>query len=769
MSLISSPCSTDKLCRSAVTLVQQIHLLTKLDFHSLNSHSEEQLMRSKILDHALKRQNVFGRTGQVSATALRLFHSIVVSDRSGKLTTFLVEKVKLLDFVVNTIKTHSDDSAINAAFMLLSTMYVWSRLTCALVSRHVPPPICALLFATKCVSSGDANAIASSLPACSTASYALYPGAHVLPVPYYDHENTSIAYAPTKAVIESTKPQEKDFQPSFIFPQQTSSLINKIEALDRSHIPKELPCEKSIYNLGEQQYGIAEDVIPLAISLSGRTFDNDYDVPILHPAIFKALRLTEVLRFGSRKQHVVMMEEVESQKHAELTWDATEYGSELYIDTPTQDSLEAQLIERFSAGGSNQWQLFITAAPTSAQSVLHRGVMNLEVVSDDERDTGMRIDATECYWTIHESESYESMVESGFTGSAGKGVYGSEESAAQEAKLYTPEQWKESHRMKVTFGEVDSITGDLAMVIVRKYDPNAQPLAPEGRPVPTSGRRKSTGVHEAWELRGKGFEFGFSGVIMLSQVVDGETVEALGGAFVLLKPGMASAALEGHSIDPFSQLAHLPVKLGPLADIEIENRASEHYDLDLSLLLSRLVTTFRSFASNHDSMLGIDFEALIGLNENQYADLVLGWTWYPDPDHEDPIGIWGPFRVSYALQVLKDMEAARLEIISWSRDERDADLRVFERFKLPSPVGPQGDLLLYCLNYKPNQVAKFSEKEMRRSGERNLWSGSEEDWNAILPLHFKWVTRLNLFEVIGMNIETAVAFTWSWLREDLGD
>lgn len=265
----SNRSSNEDTPANPVELVQQIRLLTLLDRKPFESdyrvNPPSNVLQNAIM--ALGPNTLNRRMVIVSAAegAISIFSAVVAADRTGDLTRRLIEDSCMIEYLINTIKSSPEtrNELVKSALSALGTLYVRSRLTCALVSRLLPPSFTTMLYQSK-VADG-----AISLGACAYASYILYPGAHDLACP---KQSTGLPRAtPCAEAKEALVVRDTDINPVLVFPQHSSDFFLLEEVADgwgQSEEAHELPIEKEAFNMALVPYGTHNNPIGEAIAFA---------------------------------------------------------------------------------------------------------------------------------------------------------------------------------------------------------------------------------------------------------------------------------------------------------------------------------------------------------------------------------------------------------------------------------------------------------------------------------------------------------------------
>ena len=705
-----------------------------------------------MLEAAMRYKNsIMTRSFDVSPCEIAaiVFNSLIMADRTGDLIAHLIENCAILDFLWEIIRAHTDleNGVPNAALACFTNLYLRSRRTCVLVSRFLPPPLASTFALTKTLQVEDVPKYLGLATAAWT-SYALYPGAHTLPVPKMG--TLSLTYLENP---DTLKVRDEDFQPAVVDPQFASKIAlveSKTDPWGKTGNTKEQPITKTHYNLDNVEYASADDPIGEMLAIAAM---------MVEPAEEDNEMLDPILKSGSDfMKKLLAFSENELNEFSDTltaeTEEAAERGEKFQEDAEIEFGVAEdpfgievlrkqaeQLTERFSTA-NGEWQLFLSF--TAIQPVLHRGILNMTFEAPDVEAIGE--DAEEApiaeatgFWTLASKETAASIRESAISGQE---AYGSASDAKNAAGLYARDWWKQTHSFSLENGALNLSDGIFKADIIRDSNESEDDVTSKKKSV-RGKKKKPTQSQEAWVLNGDAFEFGFMGALIAT--ID-DHPRPIGG-FLLLKSDK-HAGKEGHmqltEDEAFDRLAHLPVQYGPntSADIYAPTWPTDQGHIhsleeltDLRLQLAAIASMLSSCASNARPMPFMDASYLIGTQDD---DALLNAIFFPDPTREDPQGPWTNYRRNFASQALQDSNAIRNTMMQVCDAELRRDFEFIRTLSIPVLGNlPTVFLPRYAyLNYNASQVSD------------NL---TEENWNAALALFYKWISRLHFFEFCGVS------------------
>lgn len=749
--LIASDTSDAEVPKNPVEIVQKIHALTQLNRTEMpyNLVTSIPMIESSML----AKRSIMTRSPNISACEITatVFNTLIMADRTGDLVAHLIENCAILDFLLQVVRCHTDleNDVPQLALACFTSLFLRSRRTCALVSRFLPPPLAMIFSLTKALPIEDIpKYLGLATAACS--SYALYPGAHTIPVPKVDADG-GLTYLEN---LDIFKTREEDFQPAVVDPQYSykGALVeSKTDQWGKTGETKEPPIAKTHYNLDNIEYTSQDNPIgemlangSMLVELGDEDEDNVLDARLKETAremaVMRALSNNEDDDFHDAK--IAEIEEAEERGESYKEDAEIEFGvAEDPFGAEVQRRQAEQLRERFSTS-NGEWQLFLTFI--GSQPVLHRGILNMTLEAPDEEAVGE--DAEEApiaeatgFWTVGAAETYESIKESARNGQE---AYGSADDAKHAASLYARDWWKQTHAFSLENGALNLANGIFKADIVRESADTGAAAAPSKKKAARGKKKKP--FQENWTVNGDAFEFGFMGALVSE--VEGQAIPI--GGFLLLKSDKLAGQggrMQLTEDEAFERLAHLPVQYGPNTSAVLymppftpEEQATHTLEefSDMRDQIASSGAIFAACASNALPMVHMNTTCLIG---SQDDDSMLDALFFPDPVHEDPLGPWTTYRREFAAQCLRDTNFVRGSLTSYCETELRRDLEFIRGLSIPLiKVLPHVFIPRFAtVNFRPSD--KMSD---------NL---TEENWNTALALFYKWATRLHFFEFPGIS------------------
>lgn len=444
-----------------------------------------------------------------------------------------------------------------------------------------------------------------------------------------------------------------------------------------------------------------------------------------------------------REEAVERGEVLEVDKH-------TGFGEDPFGATALRAKAE-KWAERF-ATADNEWNLYICMSKPASEAVVHRAVLKLGInVPEDENFQTSDVTANG-YWTIDEKENLSSIEESGSVG-YGAGAYGSPDDAAASAKLFTPEWWCETHAITLD-GRLDLSFGVLQLTIDRNSTESEDAPTKRGKRVLNTKSKEP--ANEVWQLTGQSFEYGFRGAVEATSD-DLPNGQDLVGGFLLLKADVSSsnAMADDFGLRAFQQLAPLHVKQGPLADIHLMPLDAPDSE-EREIAFEQLSVSMRAYmvsSANHHCLEVLTTASLVAA---QAPIPLFPALFYLDPVNEENDGPWRILRTDFAQHAYQDVEGLRRALLQSFKHEMARDLQFLQSLTLPTSVKMTFAPLANLLN---PYVVDLETLELRPQH----WTISEEQWEKLLTIYYKWTHRLRMFELIGVPITKALVFLWNYL------
>ena len=732
---------------------------------------------------------------------LRFFSCIIIGDRSGKLTTELVEN-GILDFILNTMRTNTDFENSELAMVNLSLMYTRSRITCALVSRYIPPPVAKAVALARGVKE-DVTDVAYGLYAAAAASYVLYPGAHSMTLPSHRVTLGGISEIITTDFEQVSKHRPGDFQCALLRPSYCSLLASNFMLKDGfDKVPKkEFEVDKTRYNIDHLMLastvarGVVMDVgLDPQYDMNGELVPTD-DEEASEMAI---LNIYETI-VQEQSQYEALKDEEEFKELGiddESDIAAIEKAVNLSLETKSPSYVDPQrallkekpqrLVDRYSAA-DQEWLLIAVFPGTESESVLHRGLLRITLSLDS--SPGENNLAMKGFWTVDAEETMEAIKENSLfeTGQYGYGEanQSSEEDSSSQDHTATKESWKQNHIFNPEGGGYLDISGDAVRFEVR---------------------RKSG---DLWVFDGSGNMNGFAGGIYKTKVDDEdneheeddeeddddeEEEKVLIGGFLLLKPEHPhpSVPFGKEDLNAYERLAHVPLKVGPLVDPTFAAFPSEWNEdpvmdgdgdgdgdgeeggaitLEAEFsALSQLCCTVTTASTNSEALTAVVEDQLWNSHSELeiFIDVLRDLLLVGDEENEEVyywngnfamIG-WRHRRFEFGARALSDLLTIRTSIVNHCKNEEvDEDIRTLRdvaeaNLAHNAPIkSPSPDYIFSCFTVAQNPLMDYLDKD-------KLARIDELTWQNALLTHYKWASRLQLFEVAGLCDFRALRYTY---------
>lgn len=753
--------SDEGIPKNPVEVVQKIHGLTKLRREHWKTGGNVAFPQNLILEHAL--HLVGGRVynshilADSVEVAVSTFAAIVIGDRTGDLTEYLVNECMMLDFVLNVCKTTTDVSNMIAqkAANCLTNLYLRSRRTCALVSRFLPPTMAYVFSLTRIQQESDLADYAS-LAVAAYASYLLYPGAHEIPMPKVVDQKL-VYEIPEDALVR----RPSDFKVSLIYPHIASEDLQSFDNFGQTTTPVELDAEKELYNLDMLEYGTNPNLVGemyangemidrAAAAEDGDNNEEGLD-DLIDPDLADIMRNARYL-VNATKEEINNFEDRLADEDEAAEEQGIQVDSKTYFgvgeDPLARKALRtdfANLTEKF-ATANGEWRLYISIFSSDCQMITHQGIvkMQLELDTNEEGDTGIGMEAgveAEGFWTIGAEESITDIRNAAKTGT---GIYGSVEEAAATASLYNKSWWRETHAIRFEEATLDLLRGRLEALIARGQaeDESQGPVKYAGGKRTAAKKAKKQKRVEKLAIQGDAFEFGYRGAV-LCENESGEFVTC--GGFLILKPDASTESeMAITEVDVFDRLAHLPVKFGPLAGVDLqplpETPQPDDEDGDIDILFGQISTAASALvtATVNSKSLFTNLTAAVFIGA-EADESMLPFIFYPDPENESVDGPWQTIRKQFALQALQDCLALRSGIVACYMQEAKKDctaLMVLEP-------------LLRATFSHIDPFYDFSEVPVERLQALSI---NHQQWDAALIAYHKWIARFRATEISHLSV-----------------
>lgn len=626
---------------------------------------------------------------EVPTIAWRLAVSLICADRSGKLTSQLIEN-GLLDYVINTIRTDSVSEHIDLAFTILAALYTKDRSLCAQVSRFLPPTVARTLgFAHR--SAGDAADSAIGFAASAMASYALFPGAHSFALPNCKPTETGRVQfiADDLDAVSASRPGE--FRGAVVQPGYGS--MHRVVYMVSDFLEPVRPEGSTV----EMEFLSLDRVLEPSTS----PLRSIADIMVMHQASL---------------EQVSFLDRLEAEDE-----NPTPTRADSEFKPPSNDAA----VERFAAAGG-EWLLFIVFSHEAFDNVLHRAVLRVSMEPQPQGTTEYPLEASG-YWTIGASDTIESMTESAtFCRDQYHPDFVGHRSNSARDDNKRKENWKETHALQL--GEATLSSEGMIEALIERED------------------------GEVWMLKGSGYGLGYFGGI---HIMDEDSNDRLIGGFSLLKPESADPSGVGlDDLNAYERLAFASLKVGPLSHPSYSSYpnylTTEEGDR------AQQIETFNRLADQH--LANTVHEALevcrLSINNWNFETVVVeeepptliispvfDLFFVPDPLREMPGSPWQQRRAFAALGAFDALQ-----------DERSQVCQIFER-EVQSDLAHLMPLLsLLATAYFPESKNQATLVDISSVMDAAAWKKA-------VQIHLKWVARLSLYEVAGMDLVRAICYT----------
>lgn len=763
--------------------VQQIHALFRLNrswWEQPQKFLVPQLEISNAVTWNLSSSNtdIFSRTCREKTPegVWRLFMSVIAGDRSGKLTRQLVDN-GILEYALNSVRTDVVDSQAELALASLCLMYLRSRTTCALVSRFLPPDVAKALARSLSGTEESLDTI-MGLHAAVAASQVLYPGcthSFAYPRMQIDAESGQVSFE-SPDFEELLKPRPEDFQPAAIELSYTSLLNSGLSANDFCDIvpQKEMRVDKERYNLDFQKRSVAalepsQEAIDELLEGGAEINDSLQEELALSKSYEEYFE--EEDHYNNMRTHEEQMNEaMEGMTMDQVKKKLADMVEGIEPETPSNSHFRSmddqyrslipensRLAPRFAAA-EEEWQLFVVFSGPYSDSVLHRGIARLRISDSTPSSDDWNLEGSG-YWTIDQSESYEKVGENALFG---EGRYVRAEPSDSDSSVPSStsdhpdsqaakDSWKKNHFFQVSGGLVDMAEGLINFDILRGDEADSE------------------SEECLWGFTGSGFMFGYQGAIRRASIDEetGEEEDTIIGGFVLIKPEFAHEGAVGkEDLNAFERLAHLPLKIGILSDPdhstfpsawddvpEVELEGDEEPRDPGDVILAEIDSMTEWASKFHTVSQNISFDAVVNIDlgelEPALRDLQLlqemtpsYWRLFFNTDFEmEPINsIWKDRRLGAAHTAIAGLALLRKTLCTSLRDELDRDFILLVPF-----YGGE-----YSVGY-PSHDARCYDKKREDNVAAHIVGEKLEAWKMAQVVYFKWVSRLTLFEVVGLD------------------
>lgn len=730
--------------------------MTKLrleDWREVPAHTFPSNMLDLVIAKRFDATNL--RDPAVAATEvyLSLFGTVIAADRTGDLTAYLLENCTIFDHILNAIKTNTDGEhdVPGIAIGCLTSLYLRSRRTCALVSRYLPPPL-AWTFALTKNTVDEETSIYFGLAAAAMTSYVLYPGAHDLATPTLVDGSL--------VLVEETDRFEKregDFQPVILDPQHSANdllLESSTDLWGKNGDPDELPMDLVYFNMNKISFGENPAAIGEALATAAMLDEPDQgEDPPVDEDLLANHRMMVLWRKHSQHENEDFeeahdQEEADAKERGEHIVDSVvEYGvaeDPFGAESLKRDSKKA--LERFTTA-NGEWRLFLTFHEENpAMSVIHQGIINMTLDEIDETasedDMGVTdISESSGFWTIDSRESMED-VKSGAR--QRNGNYGFDENAKSAEQLITRERWEKNHAFSFENGTVDLRYGFIRAEVLRGGS-KSESGASRTNAKKTGGKKAKRTKAEKWILRGDSFPFGYQGRLYY----DAGDGAGPAGSFLLMKSEDTGYA---NDLSAFDRLAHLRLQYGPLAKVNIDPEWTPELGLteeelsDCTFQLTAVAAILHGIGSNNQVTARIEDDVLLGSEQKETLFSVI---LFPDAIYEEPRGPLYKFRRAYAFQLLRDTNFLRSEIFRMSQPLEDISII------RPFMVAPTIENLHACFSPYARETHVSLPKQFPLSA---------MEWEKVTTIYFKWVARLRIFELAGVPVHRGIGILISMFQ-----
>lgn len=640
------------------------------------------------------------------STVWRLFGTVIVADRSGKLTQALIEN-GILEYLTNSLKTDPalGHGAIGLGALVL--LFIRSRHTCALISNFMSPSAANIFIQSQPETSGYSSDVVMGAVAAITASQFMYPGAQSEALPRFSTEKLAFE---TSNFDQVSRPRPGDFQCAMVEQSYFSLHVAGYIANDNfdTDESKELEVEKNRYNLDHR-----EPCRSTPIELEeGEDEDGGLD-RILNILIDQA----EVYNMKKR----IEMEQKSNEEEKPRLYDAQH---EFFLQS------NDRMVDRFAAA-EEEWHMFIVLTGAACENVLHRALLRMTLDRGDIKS--LQWDANGSgYWTIDEPETHASIRESA---ARSQGVYSTfvgHQNVSGRDTATLKEDWKKRH-----FFEFEE-----AMV------------SEDGVFEARISRENGT---SSWLLRGVGLPLGYYGSIQTK--LDDDNMLTIGG-FILLKPESVDPSVIGKKdLNAYERLAYTSLKVGPLAlsehsayppladDADPESRPDVYFEnvqSESGTASSLLVNDSYHLVVSHNPLHFNQFRFDPTQSALAWCEEIFEHLFVHDPYHElSTKSPWYIQRYGAAF----DYYVALLHV------------RAVMSVQMATEVGTDRQALEAIFSAVDNPVLLFEPDSSRVSDVEKLEKIDDDLWRNALLIHFKWVVRFSIWESAGMDIVNAVKFT----------
>lgn len=818
--------SDESIPRNPVVVVRQICALLSLDkdwWVKVAVNPYPSYKTSDAVSQALMKtcggamRNIGYSLESIANSSWRTFLSIIVGDQSGRLTRQLVEN-GVLHFVLNSVKTDTGAEGAELALSVFALLFLRSRKTCALVSQYLSPTMAKTLALSKKLETLQYDT-AYALHAAATASYVLYPGACSYVVPKPVRTQFSMEYK-TDDFESVSKARPEDFQTAFIEPSYASLLVSSINCNDDND-----PVEKNVLDVDKKRFSMIESEDSEERRTDDIWDDfGEFETPTEDQfrliSLKNAVSAYIVMENGYKRSRALELGEEVSDIEDEMDLSADEDGGlegddheaegeeevermnvdesqDLDQSQPSEtddvalNNLDADsskvdvekkrkvkkvkdaqylsllhpkesVVDRMQAA-EGEWLLFLTLPGLGAQaeSVLHRGLLKMSLKFEENEDSELIVGELtgSGWWTIDDEETLDSMKDDAM---CGNGKYGevlydenaaigdcapesggrrnkSSTAAAKKKSVSAAEKWKATHHFTLTDGSINLSDGDFGATITR----------PNG---------------EVWNLVGSGIMLGFMGGIHITPASNGggvdedgesvaEEVEQIYGGFLLLKPESVDPSATGKSdLNAYERLSRVPLKVGPLANPDYaaypQQWDDEDFDGDYDFnFLHQLSTVVANSSVNHMAFTQVVENDVDGsLTPFGYVPPVPIFSFDPSRELRADFG-WGERRFDFYRKAYSDLVASRINIALATLSEAERDIST----------------LSHLQPFLVKSIASYSAMDTDELREQVMAQIQPDIWREILLVHQKWVARLHLWELAGLDDPKAIGYTLSFL------
>lgn len=383
-------------------------------------------------------------------------------------------------------------------------------------------------------------------------------------------------------------------------------------------------------------------------------------------------------------------------------------------------STYSKLFESF-ATAEGEWQMYVVLPGAASENVLHRGLLclNLSIMDEmAEGDPKVGVNGGG-YWTIHADETVEGIQEASLLRN---GPYVSNRTSKADEDDQT---WNFSHSIEFKDATLGLATGDLYARIERN----------DG---------------SSWVFSGTSFSIGYRGSIQVYSS-DGSLAEDDAAGFVMLKPQWADTQLHA-----YERLAQLPLLIGPTAGPWSgsyprewnDPMPGEEEDPEIGIQLEILHDVTSSLISslvNRDTFLSV-IEGSVSEGRVGPLSPLFFKLFSTDSKREIINSGWNQLRAVHASNIFRDLETIRISLVMRCRDESENDLEALAPF---------------CEIGRPIEgLTLFEQRLQLPKGQSGLDDAHSEQWEDAIVIVYKWVSRLLLFELAGVNRLSAMQYVY---------